>query len=52
MGTGGQTVSLNTGDKKQFLPVLTGGDGESDYAGVTWTSDNTKVAVIDSGAEN
>lgn len=48
MGTGGQTVSLDTGDKKQFFPVLTGGDGESDYAGVTWTSDNTKVAVIDS----
>ena len=47
MGTGGQTVSLDTGDKKQFFPVLTGGDGESDYAGVEWTSDNTKVAVID-----
>ena len=44
MGTGGQTVSLDTGDKKQFFPVLTGGDGESDYAGVEWTSDNTKVA--------
>ena len=48
MGTGGQTVSLGSGDQKQFFPVLTGGDGESDYAGVTWTSSKPKVAVIDS----
>ncbi|MCI8490502.1 MAG: DUF642 domain-containing protein, partial [Lachnospiraceae bacterium] len=43
---GNEMIQLETGDKKQLLPKLTGGDGDSDIAGIRWESDNSKVVTV------
>lgn len=44
---GNGVINLETGDKKQFIPKLTGGDGDSDIAGIKWESSNPKVVTVD-----
>ena len=46
MGTGATNVSLQTGDKKQYSAVVTGGDGATDIAAIKWVSDNTEVVSV------
>ena len=38
-------ISLETGDRNQYLPKLTGGDGDSDIAGIKWESSDSKVVT-------
>ncbi|MBO5302761.1 MAG: discoidin domain-containing protein [Lachnospiraceae bacterium] len=47
MGEGASTVELETGEQKQYIPVLTGGDGDTDLADVKWESEDTSVVTID-----
>ena len=42
-----ENISLETGDRVEYTPVLTGGDGASDIAGIKWESSNNKVIKVD-----
>lgn len=43
---GDEVISLETGDRSQYLPKLTGGDGDSDIAGFKWESSDSKVVTV------
>lgn len=44
---GNEVIPLETGDRAEYTPVLTGGDGESDIAGIHWESDNSNVVKVE-----
>ncbi|MDN4476882.1 Ig-like domain-containing protein, partial [Demequina sp. SYSU T00192] len=40
-------LDIDAGDPKQLIARLTGGDGDSDVAGIAWASSDPAVATID-----
>lgn len=46
-----QVISMEAADRKQLFPVLTGGDGDTDIAGVEWVSSKTEIVSIDSAGK-
>ena len=46
-GDEADAIKLQTGDKKKLNVIVSGGDGESDIAGISWTSDDADVVAVD-----
>ncbi len=46
-----ELISMETAGRKQLFPILTGGDGDTDIAGIKWESGDSKIVGVD-GAGN
>lgn len=45
-GTGSVAVGLEAGTEKQYFAILTGGDGDTDIAGINWESSNPEIISV------
>lgn len=43
---GSEVINLSAGERKTFIPRLTGGDGDSDIAGIKWESSDRSVVSV------
>lgn len=42
-----ELISMETAGRKQLFPILTGGDGDTDIAGIRWESSDPKIVTVD-----